>query len=451
MCWRNVTYKCHILTNKNACRVTDSENGYRTAAGGNLFRCAKIKQVPLSLSSKSWHFCNMDKNELLEQYKKGKIFSEVDLTGIDLSEAELKEIRIKNSNLIGANFSKTNLENSILRGSNLSNANLSGANLSNADLQGANLEGADLRSANLSGANFNNANLLNINIDNATFDAKTNLGKRPNGLSEESSELNIQEQLETKEDTIKQLTYKHRQIQQENQRLANEVQQINKEKDNLQRQVSEFEQNQDIQQQQLTELENSYRYHNGLLQNKNNTTNQELKNYRFYAQKIEKISRVFPSSWQINPTRLIKILPWLLLTMPVLIFLVLVGLVIFLYQYQQIQGLTSELKGKQEKYKAVLQVQITQKLETEWKTKLGDTEKQYQGTLDSTIKERDSYRRIVEEITQEKNNISQQLTDTEKQLGERTAERNTALNERDGYRQQLEQIQPSPPPLPSPP
>ncbi|RXK85172.1 TIR domain-containing protein [Chlorobaculum sp. 24CR] len=91
-----------------------------------------------------------------------KDFSEIDLSGADLSGGSFK----------AANFSGANLSNAIFRDAKLNGANFVGADLrqtdfSNADICGANLIRSDLSGANLDGANLSMTDLNHANLKGA--------------------------------------------------------------------------------------------------------------------------------------------------------------------------------------------------------------------------------------------------------------------------------------------
>nr|DAN11879.1 MAG TPA: pentapeptide repeat protein [Caudoviricetes sp.] len=97
--------------------------------------------------------------DLSDEAIHGISFTDVVLTGADMSRAGLSNAcfwyaDLSGANLWGADLSKADLKGAVLRGANLQGANLSGANLEGADLQGANLEGAELSGANFDGADL---------------------------------------------------------------------------------------------------------------------------------------------------------------------------------------------------------------------------------------------------------------------------------------------------------
>ena len=78
-----------------------------------------------------------------------------------------------NINLTGANLSRADLQDINLRGANLSWVELSFANLSGANLSVVTegrwgcLSGANLRGANLRGANLDGCEMMGVNLENA--------------------------------------------------------------------------------------------------------------------------------------------------------------------------------------------------------------------------------------------------------------------------------------------
>jgi len=97
--------------------------------------------------------------EWLKDPKKGKqaVFSNMDLTGANISRAKLSGAYLTHAKLTYAKLSYANLTGANLTNANLENAYLTGAKLTDANLTGANLTNANLENAYLTGANFENA------------------------------------------------------------------------------------------------------------------------------------------------------------------------------------------------------------------------------------------------------------------------------------------------------
>ena len=165
---------------------------------------AKNKQLEkLSIPDENPELEKLELLKMIKNYEKGGInkaldFSEIDLSGLDLSNRNLAGINLSGtdliktnlagSNLIGANLNNADLTEANLIHTNLTNAQLSwatfnysdltSANLTNVkalhtDFSNSNLSGAILLSANLEMAYFKNSNLKNVNLKNTNL-RKTN-------------------------------------------------------------------------------------------------------------------------------------------------------------------------------------------------------------------------------------------------------------------------------------
>ena len=113
----------------------------------------------------------MDKKEFIERYQAG----ERDFSGVDLSGIELTDFKNRNNykfsdiNLSGANLTKAKLEFVNFNNVNLENANLTEAEIACCDFNHANFSNANLTDviidfSNFIEANFQNANLTNIYV-----------------------------------------------------------------------------------------------------------------------------------------------------------------------------------------------------------------------------------------------------------------------------------------------
>ncbi len=136
----------------------------------------------------------LDAQGVLAAFRRGqRIFSEMDISSLDLSKAHLPGIALSNANcayinLQGANlaagkFDKADLSGAVLKDTVLSKGYFSYANLQNADLRGADLSEAYLNYANLHGANLCGANLKGVKVtEEQLTHAKTNfMTVFPNG------------------------------------------------------------------------------------------------------------------------------------------------------------------------------------------------------------------------------------------------------------------------------
>lgn len=136
----------------------------------------------------------LDAQGVLAAFRRGqRVFSDMDISSLDLAKAHLPGITLTSSNcayinLQGANlaagkFEKANLSDAVLKDTVLSKGYFSYANLQNADLRGADLSEAYLNFANLRGANLCGANLKGVKVTEEQLNqAKTNfMTVFPNG------------------------------------------------------------------------------------------------------------------------------------------------------------------------------------------------------------------------------------------------------------------------------
>lgn len=136
----------------------------------------------------------LDAQGVLAAFRRGqRVFSEMDISSLDLSKAHLPGIALSNANcayinLQGANlaagkFDKADLSGAVLKDTVLIKGYFSYANLQNADLRGADLSEAYLNYANLHGANLCGANLKGVKVtEEQLTHAKTNfMTVFPNG------------------------------------------------------------------------------------------------------------------------------------------------------------------------------------------------------------------------------------------------------------------------------
>ena len=101
-------------------------------------------------------------------------FTDVDLSGSDLSATNFNGATFVRTKLVGATMSCANFYGADFTGADLQRAYLScadmhGTNLTNAVLDCANLANVDLSGANLTGASFVNAYLYTANLDDVTL------------------------------------------------------------------------------------------------------------------------------------------------------------------------------------------------------------------------------------------------------------------------------------------
>jgi serine/threonine protein kinase, bacterial len=136
----------------------------------------------------------LDAQGVLAAFRRGqRVFSDMDISSLDLAKAHLPGITLTSSNcayinLQGANlaagkFEKADLSGAVLKDTVLSKGYFSYANLQNADLRGADLSDAYLNFANLHGANLCGANLKGVKVTEEQLNqAKTNfMTVFPNG------------------------------------------------------------------------------------------------------------------------------------------------------------------------------------------------------------------------------------------------------------------------------
>jgi serine/threonine protein kinase, bacterial len=136
----------------------------------------------------------LDAQGVLAAFRRGqRVFSDMDISSLDLAKAHLPGITLTSSNcayinLQGANlaagkFEKADLSDAVLKDTVLSKGYFSYANLQNADLRGADLSEAYLNFANLRGANLCGANLKGVKVTEEQLNqAKTNfMTVFPNG------------------------------------------------------------------------------------------------------------------------------------------------------------------------------------------------------------------------------------------------------------------------------
>ncbi len=136
----------------------------------------------------------LDAQGVLAAFRRGqRVFSDMDISSLDLAKAHLPGITLTSSNcayinLQGANlaagkFEKADLSDAVLKDTVLSKGYFSYANLQNADLRGADLREAYLNFANLRGANLCGANLKDVKVTEEQLNqAKTNfMTVFPNG------------------------------------------------------------------------------------------------------------------------------------------------------------------------------------------------------------------------------------------------------------------------------
>jgi serine/threonine protein kinase, bacterial len=136
----------------------------------------------------------LDAQGVLAAFRRGqRVFSDMDISSLDLAKAHLPGITLTSSNcayinLQGANlaagkFEKADLSDAVLKDTVLSKGYFSYANLQNADLRGADLSDAYLNFANLRGANLCGANLKGVKVTEEQLNqAKTNfMTVFPNG------------------------------------------------------------------------------------------------------------------------------------------------------------------------------------------------------------------------------------------------------------------------------
>ncbi|MEW5821626.1 MAG: pentapeptide repeat-containing protein [Cyanobacteriota bacterium] len=122
------------------------------------------------------------KEEVIEAYFANKdnlsnsIFSELNLSGLEIPESNLKDSEFIKSNLMKASLEFSNLENTDftdanLIGASLANTNMFRSNLSRAQLMECNLSESNLKYADLSGAFLIGANMRRADLSNANLAA----------------------------------------------------------------------------------------------------------------------------------------------------------------------------------------------------------------------------------------------------------------------------------------
>jgi serine/threonine protein kinase, bacterial len=150
--------------------------------------------TPPSIQAPRREPLKLDAQGVLAAFRRGqRIFSEMDISTLDLAKAHLPGITLSNANctyinLQGANlaagkFEKADFSGAVLKDTVLSKGYFSYANLQNADLRGADLSDAYLNYANLHGANLCGANLKGVKVTEEQLNqAKTNfMTVFPNG------------------------------------------------------------------------------------------------------------------------------------------------------------------------------------------------------------------------------------------------------------------------------
>ncbi len=164
--------------------------GAQTGLGGNPqtgFGGAPVVQPPRQQ-------LKLDAQGVLAAFRRGqRVFSELDINGLDLSKSHLPGITLSSANCAyinfqGANlssgkFDKADLSGAVFKDAVLIKGYFSYANLQNADLRGADLSDAYLNYANLHGANLCGANLKGVKVtEDQLNQAKTNfMTVFPNG------------------------------------------------------------------------------------------------------------------------------------------------------------------------------------------------------------------------------------------------------------------------------
>jgi serine/threonine protein kinase, bacterial len=112
----------------------------------------------------------LDAQGVLAAFRRGqRVFSDMDISSLDLAKAHLPGITLTSSNcayinLQGANLAAGKFEKADLSGAVLKDTVLSKGYFSHADLRGADLRGADLSEAYLNFANLHGANLCGANL-----------------------------------------------------------------------------------------------------------------------------------------------------------------------------------------------------------------------------------------------------------------------------------------------
>ena len=173
-----------IRARRERLKQQDTQAGKKPIGGMNN-TSGRMASGKLNSSGRK-NLTRLDKNSLLQAYKKGRRdftsqnLSSINLQQADLSDSRFNESRLTRANLQGAdlsntNFGKANLTNAILKDAMLSRAYFNYANLGNADLRGANLSYAHLSNANLKGANLSGADLSSAKVtEEQLAQAKTN-------------------------------------------------------------------------------------------------------------------------------------------------------------------------------------------------------------------------------------------------------------------------------------
>jgi serine/threonine protein kinase, bacterial len=136
----------------------------------------------------------LDAQGVLAAFRRGqRVFTEMDISrldlakahlpGIGLSKANCAYINLQGANLAAGKFDYADLSGAVLKDTVLSKGSFSYANLQNADLRGADLTEAYLNYTNLHGANLCGANLKGVKVtEDQLNQAKTNfMTVFPNG------------------------------------------------------------------------------------------------------------------------------------------------------------------------------------------------------------------------------------------------------------------------------
>lgn len=171
----------------------DRENGGEPSRFGADLKTG-LGGAPAAPQAPRREALKLDAQGVLAAFRRGqRVFSEMDISSLDLAKAHLPGITLTSSNcayinLQGANlaagkFEKADLSDAVLKDTVLSKGYFSYANLQNADLRGADLSEAYLNFANLRGANLCGANLRGVKVTEEQLNqAKTNfMTVFPNG------------------------------------------------------------------------------------------------------------------------------------------------------------------------------------------------------------------------------------------------------------------------------
>jgi uncharacterized protein YjbI with pentapeptide repeats len=152
---------------RESIKITTQEFNQLLDKGQRVFSNYDLSGV--DMSGKCLQRYNFKECKLQGSNLRGSRFDYSIMTGVDMTGANLRGTNLRGADLRGADLEGTNLEGTNLRGTDLRGADLEGTDLEGTDLRGANLEGTDLEGANLEGANLRGANLRGADLEGANL------------------------------------------------------------------------------------------------------------------------------------------------------------------------------------------------------------------------------------------------------------------------------------------